>query len=244
MADHEIGAILTLRDNMSATLRGVRGEQAGFRRDTESTQRTVREPMEFNISAKDAIKAIAGIGAALGGVAALASGLSFMEDLQKSLNGVQSATGVADEALTGMKETMVAIYNDNFGENFAEIGAAMTTINQQTGLAGDALKKTTENALALKDTFGLEVTDSIKGANQLMKQFGMDGNTAYNLIAQGAQWGLDSNGDLLDTLNEYSGTFQAQGFSAEEMFNMISNASQSGIRDLDLAADANKGIRH
>jgi len=247
MADHEIGAILTLRDNMSATLRGVRGEQAAFRQDTTDTQRVVREPMNFRVNAAAAAKAITGIALAAGAAVLAAGGLAvaFSDDLQKSINGVQSATGVADEMMGDMRTAMLAIYNDNFGENFEEIGKAMSLINQQTGLAGDALKKTTEDALALKDTFGLEVADSIKGANQLIKQFGMDGNTAYNLIAQGAQWGLDSNGDLLDTLNEYSGTFQAQGFSAEEMFNMISNASQSGIRDLDLAADAIKefGIR-
>lgn len=186
---------------------------------------------------------IAAMGAAFG--AAVTGGVKMGDDLQKALNGVQTSTGTTDTSMGDMRETMLAIYNDNFGENFEEIGAAMATVAQQTGLSGEALKKTTENALLLKDTFGLEVADSIKGANQVMKQFGVDSETAYNLIAQGAQSGLDSNGDLLDTLNEYSGTFKAQGFSAEEMFNMLSNASKSGIRDVDLAADAIKefGIR-
>ena len=247
MADHEIGAILTLRDNMSATLRGVRGEQAGFRRDTTATQRVVREPMEFRVNAVAASKAIMGIGLAAGAAVLAAGGLAvaFGDDLQKSLNGVQASTGVANEAMGAVKATMVEIYNDNFGENFAEIGAAMATVTQQTGLTGDALKKVTEDSLTLKDTFGLEVTDSVKGANQLMKQFGVDGTTAYNLIAQGARSGLNASGDLLETLNEYGGTFAAQGFNAEEMFNMLSNASDSGIKDLDLAGDAIKelGIR-
>ena len=194
-----------------------------------------------------AAKVGAGIALAMGTAILAVGGLavSFNEDLQKSLNGVQSATGVADEQMIGMKDTMLAIYNNNFGENFEEIGAAMTSISQQTGLAGDALKGVTENALALKDTFGMEVESSILGANQLMKQFGLTGEESYNLIAQGAQWGLDANGDLLDTLREYSGTFKAQGFSAEEMFNMLQNGAASGVRDVDLLADAVKefGIR-
>jgi len=247
MADHEIGAILTLRDNMSATLRGVRREQSAFRQDARETQETMREPMDFRVNVASAASAIAGIGLAVGAVALAAGGLavSFGDDLQKSLNGVQSATGATDEVMAGMEDTLLAIYNNNFGENFEEIGAAMSLVNQQTGLTEGALQGVTENALAIKDTFGIEVADSIKGANQLMKQFGMDGTAAYNLIAQGAQGGLDANGDLVDTLREYSGTFAAQGFSAEEMFDMLSNASKSGIRDLDLAADAIKefGIR-
>lgn len=246
-ADHEIGAILTLRDNMSATLRGVRGEQSRFRQDTTETQRVVREPMNLRVNAAAAGKAIAGVALAAGAAVMAVVGLtvSFGDDLQKSLNGVQSSTGVADEMMGDMKDTMLAIYNNNFGENFEDIGVAMGLINQQTGLTDKALQGVTESAIAVKDTFSIEVADSIKGANNLMKQFGMDGTEAYNLIAQGAQWGLDANGDLVDTLKEYSGTFKAQGFSAEEMFNMLSNASASGIRDLDLAADAIKefGIR-
>lgn len=194
-----------------------------------------------------AAKVGAGIAMAMGAAVVAVGGLavSLTDDLQKSLNGVQSATGKSDELMVGMKDTMLAIYNNNFGENFEEIGAAMTLIGQQTGLAGDELQGMTENALLLKDTFGLEVADSLKGANQLMKQFGLDGDEAYNLIAQGAQWGLDANGDLIDTLNEYSGTFAAQGFSAEEMFNMLQNGAASGVRDVDLLADAIKefGIR-
>ncbi|WP_207637073.1 phage tail tape measure protein [Desulfosporosinus sp. OT] len=194
-----------------------------------------------------ALKVGAGIAAAIGAAAISVGGLavSLTDDLTKSLNGVQASTGVADDMMGDMKDTMLAIYNNNFGENFEEIGSAMSLVNQQTGLAGDALQGMTENALALKDTFGMEVADSLRGANQLMKQFGMDGDEAYNLIAQGAQWGLDANGDLIDTLNEYSGTFAAQGFSAEEMFNMLSNGAASGVRDVDLLADAIKefGIR-
>lgn len=182
------------------------------------------------------------------GTAAIAVGglaVKFTDDLTKSINGVQASTGIADEQMAGMKDTMIDIYNNNFGEGFEDIGAAMAVINQQTGLTGEALQGVTENALALKDTFEMEVSDSVRGANQLMKQFGITGEESYNLIAQGAQWGLDANGDLLDTLNEYSGTFKAQGFSAEEMFNMLQNGAASGVRDVDLLADAVKefGIR-
>ena len=186
---------------------------------------------------------LAAMGTAFAGATVV--GVKMADDLQKALNGVQSSTRTTDEGMGDMRETMLAIYNDNFGEGFEDIGAALAVVAQQTGLTGEALKETTENALMLKDTFGMEVEESVRGVNQVMKQFGVDSETAYNLIAQGAQEGLNANGDLLDTLNEYGGTFEAQGFSAEEMFNMLSNASKSGIRDVDLAADAIKefGIR-
>ena len=188
---------------------------------------------------------IAGTAAAVAGVAVGGLAAKFSDDLQKSLNGVQAQTGTTDKAMGDMKKTMIDIYNNNFGENFADIGTAMADVTKQTGLTGKALQSMTEDAFALKDTFEMEVTDSVKGANQMMKQFGVSGDEAYNLIAQGAQSGLDTNGDLIDTINEYSGTFKAQGFSAEEMFNMLSNGAKAGVKDTDLMADAIKefGIR-
>lgn len=213
----------------------------------ETDSRAQKTSKTFGEMVGSAAKMGAGIALAVGAAVVAVGGLavSLTDDLQKSLNGVQAATGAADEEMVGMKDAMLSIYNNNFGENFEEIGAAMTLIGQQTGLTGEALQGMTEDALAVKDTFGIEVADSIKGANQMMKQFGVDGTEAYNLIVQGAQGGLDANGDLVDTLKEYSGTFAAQGFSATEMFNMLSNATKAGIRDTDLAADAIKefGIR-
>lgn len=245
--DKQNRAVMTLQTQLNNATTGLNN----MNRQLESNNQTIKDNSkdmgEFSEKIK-AMGAAVGVGMAAVGTAflgAVVAGTKMSDDLTKALNGVQASTGVTDEAMAGMKDTMLEIYNDNFGENFQEIGAAMATVAQQTELSGEALKKTTENALLLKDTFGLEVEDSIKGANQVMKQFGVDSETAYNLIAQGAQSGLDSNGDLLDTLNEYSGTFKVQGFSAEEMFNMLSNASKSGIRDVDLAADAIKefGIR-
>lgn len=194
-----------------------------------------------------AVKMGAGIALAVGAAVVAVGGLavSFTDDLQKSLNGVQASTGATDEAMVGMKDAMLAIYNNNFGESFEDIGTAMKTISQQTGLTGDALQKATESGLALRDTFGLEVNESIRTVDMMMKQFGISSDEAFNLIAQGAQKGLDKNGNLLDSINEYSVHFKQLGFSSEEMFNMMANGAKSGVFDIDKLGDAMKefGIR-
>jgi len=194
-----------------------------------------------------AAKVGAGIAMAMGSAAIAVGGLavSLTDDLQKSLNGVQASTGATDEAMVGMKDTMLAIYNDNFGENFEDIGAAISEVGKQTGLSGDALEGMTENALALRDTFEFEVNESTRSAKMLMDQFGMSGDEAFNLIAQGAQQGLDKNGDLLDSINEYSVHFQQLGLGADEMFNMLKNGAASGAFSIDKLGDAVKefGIR-
>ena len=186
--------------------------------------------------------------AAAFGTATVAVGVlavSLSDDLQKSLNGVQASTGVADEGMEDMRETMLAIYNNNFGEDFEDIGKAMSTISQQTGLAGEALQKATEDGIALRDTFDMEVNESIRSVDMMMEQFGITSDEAFNLIAQGAEGGLDKNGNLLDSVNEYSVHFEQLGFDAEEMFNMMANGAESGVFDIDKLGDAMKefGIR-
>jgi phage-related minor tail protein len=182
------------------------------------------------------------------GAAALALGtlaVNAADDLKKSLNGLEAATGINKDKMGEMRQAMLDIYNNNFGESFEDIGRAMTTISQQTGLSGQALADMTKNAIAVKDTFDFEVNESMRAANMLIKQFGMTGEEAYNMIVQGAQNGLDKNGDLLDTINEYSVHFQQLGFGSEEMFNMLVNGAESGTFSVDKLGDSIKefGIR-
>lgn len=184
----------------------------------------------------------AGLALAAGTAALAVIGLSVNvgEDLQKALNGLQSETGTTDKAMISMRDSMLAIYNNNFGESFEDIGKAMATVSQATGLTGEELEKATQNALMLRDTFEMDVDGSIVAVDQLMKQFGLTSEESYNLLAQGAQKGMNSQGDLVDIIKEYSGQFKTMGFSAEEMFNMLSNGAKEGGFSIDVMGDAMK----
>ena len=83
------------------------------------------------------------------------------------------------------------------------------------------IKDLAKNAILLRDTFDFDVNESIRSANMLMEQFGISGDEAYTLIAQGAQKGLDKNGDLLDTVNEYAVHYKQLGYTSEEFFNSL-----------------------
>lgn len=171
--------------------------------------------------------------------------LTFGSDAQKAMNQLQASTGYADDSMGTLKQSMIDIYNDNFGENFDDIGNALKIVAQQFHGNSNEIKGLTEGALALRDTFGYEVEESFRSANMLMQQFGMSGDQAYSMIAEGAQRGLDKNGDLLDSINEYSVQFKGLGLSAEDMFNMLRNGAASGTFSVDKLGDAVKefGIR-
>ena len=191
----------------------------------------------------------AGIATAAGSAALAIGGaaINISTDVDSAMNGFAASTGTAVEELGKYEEAMLNIYNNNFGESFEDIADSMSAVKQVMGegMGAEELEKMTTNALLLRDTFDFEVSESVRAANSLMDQFGMTGEEAYNLIAQGAQNGLNQNGDLLDVINEYSVHFSDLGLSSQDMFKMLSAGAESGTFSVDKLGDAVKefGIR-
>ena len=183
--------------------------------------------------------AAAAIGTAV--VAGLGYAVSQADEAKGALNDFCAATGTSTDEADQYKQVMENIYNGNYGEGFEDIAASMATVKQQAGdMGADELEKMTTNALTLRDTFDMDVAESTRAATQLMQKFGLSGEEAYNLIAQGAQQGLNQNGDLLDVINEYSNQYAQAGLSAEDMFNSIKNGADTGVWSIDKMGDAFK----
>lgn len=183
-------------------------------------------------------KGLLAIGAAAAGAGTYC--VNFSTDFDKALNDVITKTGAAKEETAGLEQVMEDVYKNNFGEDIADVGSAVATVKQQMNLANAELQKTTEYGLMLRDVFEFEINESTRTAKMLMDQFDISAQEAYTLIAQGAQNGLDKNGDLLDTINEYSVHFKQAGFSATGMFNMMINGAKSGTFSVDKLGDTVK----
>lgn len=195
-----------------------------------------------------------GVTAAAAGVAALGTAaaaagkyaLDFSGDVDTAMNSFQATTGIATEQAGAFEDAMLDIYNDNFGEDLTDISEAMSEVARQTKEVDPTkVAELTENALMLRDVFGYDVNEQVRAADMLMEQFGISGDEAFTLIAQGAQKGLDKNGDMLDTINEYAVQFKSLGFDAEDMFNILISGAESGAFSVDKVGDAVKefGIR-
>ena len=150
-------------------------------------------------------------------------------------------TGATTEQMAQYRDVMNEIYRNNYGESFDDVSEAMSVVVRTFGdLDKASLQNITQKAIALRDTFGYDYQETMRAVNSMMKQFGITSDEAYNLIAQGAQQGLDQNGDLLDTINEYSVQFSTAGYSADQMFNMLKNGADSGTWSVDKLGDAVK----
>ena len=198
--------------------------------------------------AKTAGKWALGLGAAATTAAVAIGGMAVntAQDIDKAVDSYIVATGSATESTEQYQNILENIYKGNYGEDFQDIADSMAQVKQQLGdIADSELQGITEDALALRDAFGYEVNESVRAAKMLMDQFGISGEEAYNLIAQGAQQGLDKNGDLLDSINEYSVHFKQNGLDATDMFNAFKAGADSGAFSIDKIGDAIKemGIR-
>ena len=187
---------------------------------------------------------VAAIGTAM--VAGIGYAVGFADEVKGAMNDFEASTGIAEAAANGFEDAMLRIYNNNFGESMDDIAASMATVAQTSGEVDPTkIEELTQNALMLRDTFGFDIQEQMRAVNMLMDQFGLSGEEAFNLIAQGAQNGLDKNGDLLDSINEYSVHFKSLGLDAEDMFNSFANGADAGTFSVDKLGDAVKefGIR-
>lgn len=178
------------------------------------------------------------------GMAGIAVGakeiLSGANDKRAAGNTLQAQTGMQGDTLEVAKQSMTNLYTDNMGESLEDVAQSMSKVYQITGQTGVGLEQMTRAGILLRDTFGYEVTESMRTAEMMQKQFSVSGAQAFDMIIQGAQAGLDKNGDLLDTINEYSVQFKKLGFDSTDMFNMLINGAQSGTFSVDKLGDAVK----
>lgn len=194
-------------------------------------------------------KSVVGAGKILGGISAVGATVAgtFAVNLVKSgteyiraMNDVSAQTGMTGDELKAFGDTARDIWKSGGGENLQEVTDALVNIKQASGLAGDELQKATESALLLKDSFGFEIDETTKAATALMKNFGITADEAYGLIATGTQNGANKNGDLLDTLNEYSVHYKTLGLDADQFMTSLISGAEDGSFSIDKIGDAVK----
>ena len=240
-------------ENVSKQAEGAADDLSGSLKDVEGSAENATTSTE---KLKEGFTVVKGVIASLiaEGIKKLSSefvdlakqAVNFKAEFESAMNTLQVQTGMSSKEMEKYNGIMKEMYNKNYGDSFDDIVQSIATVAQNSKEVDPAkIQELTEGALTLRDAFGFEVNDTMRAANMLMDQFGISGEEAYNLIAQGAQNGLNKNGDLLDTINEYAVHFKQTGLSAEDFFNMLENGAEEGTFSVDKLGDAWKefGIR-
>lgn len=230
-----INTVLSLKDNFTNTIKNIASSTEKWENELEKSSKSLENMKNTASTVFKGIGAgVLGLGATFGISAAAFS------DYDKASRQLVASTGEIGDRAEMLKDTLKDVYADNFGESWDDVASAVSTVNKLIGGTKEELKTSTENAFAFRDTFGVDIQESIRSAKTLMDQFGITNTQAFNLLTQGEQQGLDYSGELLDSINEYSVQFKKFGFNAEDMFNIFNDGAIDGAFNLDKIGDAVK----
>lgn len=199
---------------------------------------TITETLtELGVGGVVGVTAVAG---AIGGMAlAIKTGVNQAMELDDAMAKFQAQTGASSNEMNKFKNIARDVWSNNFGEDVSDVADMMARVKQQMqGISDVDLKNVTEDLLTLRDTFGMDENETLRGAQQLMKQFGITSQEAFDLMATGAQNGLNKSDELGDNISEYSGKFAQAGYSADEYFQLMQNGLDGGAYNLDKVNDA------
>lgn len=162
-------------------------------------------------------------------------------DVDTAISKYISSVGISKNETEKYKEVLENIYKGNYGESFEDIANSMISVKQQfKEIDNSELEEMTKNALAFRDIYGDEVSETIRSVKALVDNFGISSKQAFNILVQGEQQGLNYSNELLDNVNEYSVQFKKLGFTVEDMFGIFKSGAESGAFNLDKIGDAVK----
>ncbi|GAB3471960.1 phage tail tape measure protein [Actinophytocola sediminis] len=229
----ETGA--TIDSELGEALRGLKAQAAGLGQETGA-------------SLMDGIGIAGKLSAAItGGLLGqgLMSGLekAWEEDRVGSL--IVASTPAAGSAAGKMGDVAGSLFADNFGESIEDAGRAITAVFQNrlidTSEPEAAIERISAKVMTVSTIVEEEFNAVARSAQQAVRT-GLADNVdqAMDMIVHATQQGLNTTGELLDTITEYGTTFRVMGLEGADAFGLMQQAQRAGARNIDIAADAVK----
>lgn len=162
-------------------------------------------------------------------------------------NAVHQVTGTVNRELPGVGETINNLYTNNWGDSREEVAGVITQLAQLRDENGDFIVSLGDLEGAAQGAFeaaaiGGEDVNSVIMAGAALVRNGLvpDFETAFDVISQGYADGLNSSGDFLDSITEYSQTLKGSGITIEGFYNILSQGLGAGAYNTDKLVDSFK----
>jgi phage-related minor tail protein len=184
-----------------------------------------------------------GAGTALAG--ALWAGIEAQWDRDKIGALIAAQTGAAGSQASRLGHLTGDVFVGSFAESMDQVAESMSAAFNNKLISTDdtdqQIERVTRKMLTLTTTTGEAANEIGRSARQMLVT-GLAGNLqeALDMIQHASDVGLNTAEDLFDTITEYSTNFRTLGLSGQEAFGLISQATNAGARDTDMAADALK----
>ena len=165
--------------------------------------------------------------------------LESFQSLEEATKKVNSRFDETGDAAQKNADLIKSVYESGLGDSLDSVADAVILVKDNIkGLNDTDLENIISQGLILEDTYGIDMSESMRGVNGLMQHFGLNATDAMDMLVAGTQGGLDKTNELGDNLSEYSGKFAEAGYSAEEYFQLLQNGLDNGAYNLDKVNDA------
>ena len=162
--------------------------------------------------------------------------VSTYAETETAVSKVNAYFGETGEAADASAEIVKNVYGSGVGQSMDAVAEAVIMVKKNLG--DTDLTNLTKQVLTLEELHGIDMNETLRGVNSLMKQYGLTAQEAMGYIARGTQNGLDKTNELVNNLSEYAGKFEQAGYSASEYFQLLQNGLQGGAYNLDKVNDA------
>ena len=182
--------------------------------------------------------AIVGAGTAIGKVAF---------DTEQDLSTLGGRLGLTEKEAESLKEVAKKLYTDGFGESLEECVNDLVILQQNikstSDMTDEQKSKLLEQISNVKTLFGVETEEITKTLNNMLANGIIENlDEGLDLVTKGFQEGLNSGGDLLDVLYEYSPQFKKLGLDGQDALSYIKAGLEAGGYNADKMADALKEL--
>lgn len=190
-------------------------------------------------AAKNAGEKMSGIST---GVAALSAGaLLVATDIDGAMVKIQTSIGATEEEARALGDIAEDVWKAGFAGSLDEAAESLIQVKQNMrDLNAGEIETATKSAITLATTFDADVNEVTRAANNLMNNFGIESEKAFDLLAHGAQNGLNFSNELFDNVSEYAGLWSNMGFSTEQYFKIMEAGASQGVYNLDYINDVMK----
>lgn len=183
----------------------------------------------------------------LAGVAAGTALGAMAKSAEDALSGLEGKLGVTKEEADKLREVAKSVYSDGFGESLEDCTNDLVSLQQNikatANMTDEQKQKTLEQISTIKKLFGAESEEITRTLNNMLQNGIIDNvQDGLDIITRGFQEGLNSGGDLLDVLYEYSPQFKKLGLVGSDSLAYIKAGLDAGAYNADKMADALKEL--
>ncbi len=190
------------------------------------------------------VKRIAAVGATIG--AAVGVAVVGAMNIEKANDKLAAQLGLTESESARVGGVAGSLFSNAYGGSLDEVntavGAVISSIDGMGTASSATLEGVSANALDFASAFGVDVEGAVASVGTLMRNgLAPNATEAFDLITAASQRvPAAMRGDVLEAADEYGGFFNTLGFSGEQTFAALVDASAKGSIGIDKVGDAIK----